>query len=412
MYYSSSPPSSPPSLASSLNWSRDQSPMPLTETDPDSSPTQVVQHPFAATSHAAGTKPPKYYHGGKRERRTRRPSNMSEDMILDDVPEQSTSRARETPMDTEMDHGSGDDEQLEETDDARTERIWERAVEHAIDELQSDLDLSGLGLTYISPAAIDDLSKLVVLDPGNLNESSSFSRTSSVASDGTVRGFARSVSTFSRSASQSVLWGSTSREVNGINLFLRHNLISYLPPELFTLGDRITVLSLAKNRLERLPAAMGSLKTLRELNVAQNLLNTLPAELDQLRLTTLSIMPNPFLAMPDDYESGPAFNVRQDLSLREYALRVLLDPRHNSPGNQPFVVDEVQRLHVPIPPEIGDILTPSDAAYCAEYNLCPVHKRHFIEPGHTIIDFRSSRCGMSRRGPRPRRDARLHVRMP
>lgn len=250
---------------------------------------------------------------------------------------------------------------------------------------------SNEGLTLISPC-VEDLGKLVVLDT-NAFEPTPFARTSSVASDVTVRGFARtsSAATFSRSGSQSVLWGAT--RDTGINLFLRQNLITCLPPELFALSDRITVLSLAKNRLEKLPAAIGYLHALRELNVASNRLRTLPVELDRLHLTTFSIEPNPLMRPPPEYDSGPVLEAQTLPTLKEYAFRVLLDPVRNANG-QSFAVSEVERHgDVAVSPDDGDILTPTDAQYCAAYNVCPTHKRHFIMPGHTVIEFRARVAG-------------------
>ena len=101
-----------------------------------------MQHPFAATSSAAGVRPPKYYAGGKRTRRARRPSNLSEEMIIDEhdaMPAAQRVKPAQDTTDDEDDIEMG--MELEETDDDRSARLWEDAISDAIDNLTSTVDL-------------------------------------------------------------------------------------------------------------------------------------------------------------------------------------------------------------------------------------------------------------------------------
>lgn len=85
--------------------------------------------------------------------------------------------------------------------------------------------------------------------------------------------------------------------------------------------------------LTSLPPAIRFLKALRELNVANNQINYLPAEIQELRLRTLHLQPNPFLRPPDTLVNlggkrllGPLTCKFAVPPLTELALRCLLAP--------------------------------------------------------------------------------------
>lgn len=246
-------------------------------------------------------------------------------------------------------------------------------------------------MTHIS-ACVEDLSKLVILAPAPAQEASAFTRVNSTPSDVSARVLARNPSgaLFSRSGSQRSVWGATTRDVGNFTLFLARNNIRCLPPELFTLSDRLAVLSLWYNKLEELPAAIGQLRVLRELNVAGNELKTIPIELDDLHLNTLTLIPNKFIDPPSDQDTSFVWETRELPSLQEFSIRVLLDPARNY-DRETFARDKIASYPGYVPFEYA--IQPEDAVYSIQYNKCRAHGRHFVLPGHTRLEFRSRIAG-------------------
>lgn len=93
------------------------------------------------------------------------------------------------------------------------------------------------------------------------------------------------------------------------------------------------------NQLTELPPLISQLRNLRELNIANNLLEFLPFEIMSLQLTSLAVDPNPFKANPeaDNLAAAPASALStrhlgevtrkyKIVPLTELALRVLLSP--------------------------------------------------------------------------------------
>lgn len=78
-----------------------------------------------------------------------------------------------------------------------------------------------------------------------------------------------------------------------INLYLNHNALSTVPPEISKLRH-LEVLDLSGNNLSSLPPELGMLTQLKELYVFDNHLTTLPPELGSLhQLQTLGVEGNP-----------------------------------------------------------------------------------------------------------------------
>src|SRR5450432_907472 len=93
-----------------------------------------------------------------------------------------------------------------------------------------------------------------------------------------------------------------------LKFFLSNNSLRRVPGELFSL-DNVAVLSLRCNLLVDLPSAIGRLRRLIELNVANNNLHFLPYEILQIfsgasKLHSLTWHPNPFYE-PDIPNAAP-----------------------------------------------------------------------------------------------------------
>lgn len=107
------------------------------------------------------------------------------------------------------------------------------------------------------------------------------------------------------------------------HLSLSLNSISSLPEELFANAKSLRILRLSRNRLETLPASLGSLAVLWELDLSQNDLQALPEELGQLRrLQTLHLQGNRLRSLP---KSMGQLKSLRELIVHENQLDVLPD---------------------------------------------------------------------------------------
>lgn len=147
-------------------------------------------------------------------------------------------------------------------------------------------------------------------------------------------------------STSSVVFGSSMGiRSDEIQLFLAKNSISSLPNELFRLDtlvtlslrepgtlfiayDKLSSLHVGANALTEIPPQIGQLKKLRELNIGNNQLKYLPAEILGLRLNNLTIDPNPFLPYPGTRTTPTTykFEPRTIIPLLELCLRGLLSP--------------------------------------------------------------------------------------
>jgi hypothetical protein len=120
-------------------------------------------------------------------------------------------------------------------------------------------------------------------------------------------------------------------------------LLSYREPSLTA--------SAGSNRLTEIPPLIGDLKSLRDLNVANNLLRYLPSEITNLALTSLSVHPNPFHLSPpgiavNDKEFGETILLRDSVpTLTEYSMRRLIRPLY--PGGHQSALEEIYTLPLP-----------------------------------------------------------------
>lgn len=87
-----------------------------------------------------------------------------------------------------------------------------------------------------------------------------------------------------------------------LHLYLNQNCLTHLPLQVFDLRT-LTVLILRRNRITRIPTCISRLQNLTELSLGDNRLSYLPSEILHLpNLKTLSVLPNPFIACP---QNGP-----------------------------------------------------------------------------------------------------------
>jgi hypothetical protein len=190
----------------------------------------------------------------------------------------------------------------------------------------------------------------------------------------------------------------------GLMIFLANNEIKVIPPEFFKLSN-LTVLSLraylaffflciylnsgvGNNSLEDLPPEIAQLQALKDLDVVNNNLRFLPAEMTTMTLTNLNVHTNPWYADPAHTTSLPqhapdgATRVHFRVPpLREVVLRYLLTPSANQQpslaptststtmtvarARQPTTLED--RFQLPLQ---EGTLTPADAALFAR--LAPV----------------------------------------
>ncbi|KAI9209189.1 uncharacterized protein BJ171DRAFT_485698 [Polychytrium aggregatum] len=135
-----------------------------------------------------------------------------------------------------------------------SESLAAEAINEAIDNAKSNVDLSELGLVDI-PKETESLGRLVYISSSQYFD-------------------------------------------NKIQLYLSKNSLRRLSPSLFMLQN-LSVLSLRDNRLQFIPPEIGLLQNLRELCVGNNELQFLPVELYYIKNLTLRQDPNPFRICPE-----------------------------------------------------------------------------------------------------------------
>ncbi|PWN89786.1 hypothetical protein FA10DRAFT_97449 [Acaromyces ingoldii] len=177
---------------------------------------------------------------------------------------------------------------------------WDEVVNHVFEKTDGRINLEGKALQRIDPL-IGDLAKFVVLPP--LSRTSSFARVPSSSTSP----FPPPPPSSSQQppSSQSPSQPSSSQQqqrrrdkTSALELYLYNNALRALPSALFDLGANLRVLSVRQNNLTELPAAIGELSALRELNISSNKLRWLPAEMQRLALDELLFFPNPFAQPP------------------------------------------------------------------------------------------------------------------
>lgn len=184
------------------------------------------------------------------------------------------------------------------------------------------------------------------------------------------------------------------------------------------------------NKLTVLPAGIGRLSSLRELNIANNRLQFLPSEIQDLTLSTLHLHPNPFFPFPlSDNEKplravGPIKRpfVSSVPTLSELALRTLLRPTDSTLHvdhrlkprtrlEEVMSVSDIDGLHLPehvqrvIRASTGHERSrrdePSSQSLAEDdmrMNVCPNRQHHHF---HSLIRTRSVHFGMVKNEPSP-----------
>ncbi|KAF9219783.1 hypothetical protein BS17DRAFT_804288 [Gyrodon lividus] len=265
----------------------------------------------------------------------------------------------------------------------REERIWDHALHEPFDTGIGRIDLSNQQLKTI-PTTVGDLSGF--FNTPELSENTHFSgrtltrvNTEPAFESSRARSFERT---------QSIKDSGKERHV--LQLYLGSNMISSLPPELFTVQN-LTVLSLRGNKLTFIPPDICRLTNLRELNVSFNQLTYLPWEMRDMKIDKLLVNPNPFLPEPfqttsflaDLGSSRPTLRPRRSVT-RLYSMRkeaasappkaaVLCAATYSLPRVPPLTELCLRLL---LAPSEG----PSKQSVIAEYYGLPLSERWDIPP--------------------------------
>ncbi|GJE90382.1 leucine-rich repeat domain-containing protein [Phanerochaete sordida] len=289
------------------------------------SPSSIPHDPLAGDANPAWTPP-----AWEKKTRAKEPvralsvaSSTSSGFLSDPPSQPYASRARPAPYAYDPDAIDLSDDEMDASPVYRSreqveQEVWDKAIEHAINESNGrvNLDNSGLIGTPLTriPPSIADLGSLVVLQ-SRTKPTSEFSPRS--------RPFMRSATVPSnplhhkpflapddhprllKSPSMAQLKPPEDAEPesvdNSLFLSLAQNQITRLPVELFRLQGLVE-LNLRGNRIAHMPPQIGQLANLRVLVLSQNKLTYLPAEMLDMRLTTLSLQGNPWLPPP----AGPS----------------------------------------------------------------------------------------------------------
>jgi len=245
--------------------------------------------------------------------------------------------------------------------------------------------------------------------------------------------FASKTRSFSRT--QSIVDSGKERHV--LQLYLSGNMISTLPPQLFTLQN-LSVLSLRTyfymlvthastansecvltggNQLTYLPGEICRLRNLRELNISLNRLTFLPWEIRHMTLEKLQLYPNPFLPEP----SRPFKPTRSGRTLSSRRSITRLASMRKDAANAPSPADiTVSPVTIPFPavPPLTELcfrilLSPVGEGYdaatvIAEYYDVPLSDQWNIPPAiHRVLA--ESVPGLLRPRKRFSRDASPHA---
>ncbi|KAF8127424.1 hypothetical protein EV363DRAFT_1515335 [Boletus edulis] len=200
----------------------------------------------------------------------------------------------------------------------REERIWDDALRKPFDTGIGQIDLSSQQLKSIPPS-IADLAGF--FNTPESSEQSLFSGRT-LARISTEPAF-DSARTRSFERTQSIKDSGKERHV--LKLYLMGNMITSLPPELFSVKN-LTVLSLRGNRLTFIPPDICLLTNLHELNISNNRLTFLPWQMCDMKIDKLLVNPNPFLEGPA-HETHCPFGSRHTISrLRSLRAKALSRP--------------------------------------------------------------------------------------
>lgn len=290
----------------------------------------------------------------------------------------------------------------------REECLWEEALRRPFDTGIGHVDLSNQQLKRI-PTSIADLSSF--FNTSEVSEQTMFSGRS-LSRINTEPSFASKTRSFSRT--QSIVDSGKERHV--LQLYLSGNMISALPPQLFTLQN-LSVLSLRGNQLTYLPGEICRLRNLRELNISLNRLTFLPWEIRHMTLEKLQLYPNPFLPEPSrpfkPTHSGRTLSSRQSIT----RLASMRKEAANTPSPADITVSPVTIPFPAVPPLtelcLRILLSPVDegpdaATVIAEYYDVPLSDQWNI-PAHIHRVLAESVPGLLRPRKRFSMDAAPHA---
>ncbi|KAF8556435.1 hypothetical protein OG21DRAFT_1437021 [Imleria badia] len=263
----------------------------------------------------------------------------------------------------------------------REERIWDDALRKPFDTGIGQIDLSNQQLKSIPPS-IGDLSGFF-----NTSESSEQSlclgRTLARINTEPIE------SARARSFERTQSIKDSGKERHVLKLYLMGNMITSLPPELFSVKN-LTVLSLRGNRLTFIPPDICRLTNLHELNISNNQLKFLPWQMRDMKIAKLMVNPNPFLPEPNNALSCPPLEPRRSMT-RLHSLRQEVLSRPTKPVLSPVTLTLAR-----VPPltelSLRLLLTPSETTpshtVLADYYGLPLSDQWTIPPNvrHTLMD--------------------------
>ncbi|KAG8215011.1 hypothetical protein J3R82DRAFT_8417 [Butyriboletus roseoflavus] len=268
----------------------------------------------------------------------------------------------------------------------REERIWDDALRKPFDTGIGQIDLSNQQLKFI-PASIGDLSGFF-----NTTESSEQSLFSGrvLARINTELAIE---STRTRSFERTLSIKDSGKERHVLKLYLMSNIITSLPPELFSVKN-LTVLSLRNNRLTFIPPDICRLTNLHELNISNNRLEFLPWQMRDMTIEKLLVHPNRFLPEPSQPSSNPDPS-RSPLRSRRSMMRLHSLRKVALPGPTKPVLSPVTFSLTRVPPLtelcLRLLLAPSETSpphtVIADYYGLPLSDQWSIPPNvrHTLM---------------------------
>ncbi|KIK65538.1 hypothetical protein GYMLUDRAFT_358547 [Collybiopsis luxurians FD-317 M1] len=303
---STSPPSSPSTFPDS---SPASSPRSYPSDDFEYKPLEsLAQHPFAGS--AKQTKNPRIYEQKQKKRSPSPSSPLIESKKVrysdDQLPSPVEFKGQYFDSHTRNNFDPGDISRTRYLRDAKSpEQLFRDVTDMAVTESSRHICFEQENLTFIPEDAICDLQNIVILDERSERV---FATQETLARSSASNALAAQHRRRSQSLRMDLTRTSSTRILSGVpreqmQLLLADNALIRLPPQLFRL-EHLAVLSLRSNMLTYLPPEISLLTSLKELNVSNNRLSFLPSEMMGMKLSSLSVQPNPFITPPSNAETA------------------------------------------------------------------------------------------------------------